>query len=291
MVIDMLDNRARFHFDNIYGDPRNVGSYDLFQVGDLYCDPGYIGDRHIQRVHELTFVVSGVGETLIGNKTYPMHPGMLFFSKLGEAHAIYTFNERLRFFYIGFDFASQLSEDVASIRDFLENRCTTPAIKAEPLGDAFIRMFSEVDSDDAPGKLLFESAVQEVISLSCRFLSQSVVRSYHMSDTRAVDEQLVYKIINYIDNNSCHIGSLSDLTTVFGYSYTHLAKKFSEITGESLHAYHTRHRFERAQEYLRRGETVTKTAELCGYDSIHAFSRAFKRVTGVSPGEYRHKYN
>lgn len=287
----MPDNRARFHFDNVYGDKRTVGSYDLYQVGDLYCEPGYIGDRHIQRVHELTYVVSGSGEMLVGNEKYAMRPGMLFFSKLGEAHAIYTSSERLRFFYIGFDFSSAMSDDAAKLHDFLENDCQTPAVKAESLGDAFIRMFSEVDSDDAPGRLLFESAVQEVISLACRFLSQSDVRSYHMSDTRVVDEQLVYRIINYLDSNSCRIGALSDLTKEFGYSYTHLAKKFSEITGESLHAYHTRHRFERAQEYLRRGETVTKTAELCGYDSIHAFSRAFKRVVGISPGEYRHKYN
>lgn len=286
----MLNKKARFHFDNVYGDKRIVGPYLLRQVGDLYCDPGYVGDRHIQHVHELTYVVSGTGEMFIGEKKYQMCPGMLFFSRLGEAHAIYAPTERLRFFYIGFDFMPSISDNVAELRDFLENHCTTPAVKAESLGDAFIRMFTEVDSDDAPGRLLFESAVQEVVSLSCRFLSRSGMRTYHMSDTRAVDEQLVYRIINYLDNNSCRIGELSDLTKEFGYSYTHLAKKFSEITGESLHAYHTRHRFERAQEYLRRGETVTKTAELCGYESIHAFSRAFKRVVGISPGEYRHKY-
>lgn len=35
-------NRAKFHFDTIYGDMNvTIGPYLLYQAGDLCCEPGY----------------------------------------------------------------------------------------------------------------------------------------------------------------------------------------------------------------------------------------------------------
>ena len=72
--------------------------------------------------------------------------------------------------------------------------------------------------------------------------------------------------------------NLSALSAEFGYSYTHIAQKFSAFTGESLKSYHTKRRFEKSNEYLRQGYSVTKVAELMGFKSIHAFSRAYKNM-------------
>lgn len=33
--------------------------------------------------------------------------------------------------------------------------------------------------------------------------------------------------------------------------------------------------------------TARRVAELCGYVNIDSFNRAFKRVTGTTPGRYR----
>jgi AraC-like DNA-binding protein/mannose-6-phosphate isomerase-like protein (cupin superfamily) len=35
---------------------------------------------------------------------------------------------------------------------------------------------------------------------------------------------------------------------------------------------------------------ITQIAEKCGYDSVYSFSRYFKKVTGISPNQYRQKY-
>ena len=48
-------------------------------------------------------------------------------------------------------------------------------------------------------------------------------------------KKLVYDVINYID---VHLESMENLRSAlsaeFGYSYTHIAQKFSAFTGESL---------------------------------------------------------
>ena len=64
--------------------------------------------------------------------------------------------------------------------------------------------------------------------------------------------------------------------------------RFTELVGEPVMLYVTRWRMHVAFELLRNGDTtVASTAAQVGYDSKAAFSRAFKRVTGItsrSPG-------
>jgi AraC-like DNA-binding protein len=49
-------------------------------------------------------------------------------------------------------------------------------------------------------------------------------------------------------------------------------------------------RIEKARALLEYGhKSVTEVAELCGFSSIHYFSRKFKKKTGVSPSEYNKK--
>ena len=48
-------NRAKFHFDTIYGDMNvTIGPYLLYQAGDLCCEPGYRVPPHRQLVYEIT---------------------------------------------------------------------------------------------------------------------------------------------------------------------------------------------------------------------------------------------
>ncbi|MBE6929612.1 MAG: helix-turn-helix transcriptional regulator [Clostridia bacterium] len=288
-----MERRARFHFDNIYGDVlRMVGPYRLWQVGDLYCEPGYTVPPHNQAVHELTYVVSGAGKVFSGGVLWDAGPSDLFFSRPGEPHAIYAdAAQPLRYFYLGFSFAEPLQDAVKPIRtqlDSLENACVRDA---GILAEAFIRLFGEITPGDAFTDVLLESAMQEVIATACRLFARSESRGYRGAERRDVDEKLVYDLTHYLDAHATDIGVLSALPEVFGYSYTHLAQKFSAAMGESLSRYHNRRRFERAQEYLRRGESITRVAELVGYQSIHAFSRAFHRSVGVTPQEYRQRFN
>ena len=60
--------------------------------------------------------------------------------------------------------------------------------------------------------------------------------------------------------------------------------RFSEAVGEPVMTYVTRWRMQLGESYLREGLPVSDAAERLGYESDAAFSRAFKRVTGVPPG-------
>ncbi len=68
----------------------------------------------------------------------------------------------------------------------------------------------------------------------------------------------------------------------------HFHRKFRELTGENVHACLKRLRMERAMHFLRHSSAdVTTIAFDSGYETPEAFTKAFKRIYGLTPSEAR----
>lgn len=81
---------------------------------------------------------------------------------------------------------------------------------------------------------------------------------------------------------------LADLAQRAGLSRTTFSARFSALLGEPPMTYLTAWRMKLAQRLLAsRSASVDLVAEQLGYDTPAAFRRAFKRVTGKTPGEVR----
>ena len=81
---------------------------------------------------------------------------------------------------------------------------------------------------------------------------------------------------------------LASLCRALGVSESTLRRHFQHSGGDSLGAYLIELRFHLALDNLRRSDiNLTEISFLAGYDSLQAFSRAFKNRTGMSPREYR----
>jgi AraC-like DNA-binding protein len=82
--------------------------------------------------------------------------------------------------------------------------------------------------------------------------------------------------------------TVESLAQASGLSRAVFAKRFAEVLGEPPVAYLTKWRMRIAARLLTGGrESLSELASQLGYDSEFAFSRAFKRQTGQSPGAYR----
>ncbi|MCZ7648025.1 MAG: helix-turn-helix transcriptional regulator [Planctomycetota bacterium] len=81
--------------------------------------------------------------------------------------------------------------------------------------------------------------------------------------------------------------SVTDLARALQISPSHLSHTFREAAGRSVMAYVRAERMKHASERLRDSAlSITDIARACGFESIHAFSRAFKRETGYAPRDY-----
>lgn len=82
--------------------------------------------------------------------------------------------------------------------------------------------------------------------------------------------------------------SVPELAAAVGMSRSAFAARFTRMVGESPIGYLIRWRVQKAAAMLRTDQgSVEEIATRVGYDSVGAFSKAFKRSMGVSPGAYR----
>ena len=78
------------------------------------------------------------------------------------------------------------------------------------------------------------------------------------------------------------------LASAVGMSRSAFAARFAHLVGEPPLTYLTRWRMEKATRLLRSGHAaIAEIAARVGYDAEAAFSKAFKRWTGMAPGAYR----
>ena len=84
--------------------------------------------------------------------------------------------------------------------------------------------------------------------------------------------------------------SLSSVAAEFGISEGHLSKTFKLKYGMRFSAYVEAVRMDKAKDFLKNTSlNVNEISELTGYLSTNTFCRAFKRVTGLTPSDYRNK--
>jgi len=74
-----------------------------------------------------------------------------------------------------------------------------------------------------------------------------------------------------------------------GYNYTYLANLFSEIQGSTIEQFIILHKVERVKELIFYGElNITEIAYNMNYSSVAHLSSQFKKVTGLSPSQFKH---
>jgi len=77
------------------------------------------------------------------------------------------------------------------------------------------------------------------------------------------------------------------LAHTVGASRSVLAQRFTDLIGQPPMQYLTLWRMQVASRLLGEGRPVGAVAELVGYESEAAFSRAFRKTVGLSPGAWR----
>lgn len=112
-----------------------------------------------------------------------------------------------------------------------------------------------------------------------------------MNDKKAM---LIEKIINIVVEMIHHSDELpkvnySDyISEKVKYDYTYLSNLFSEVKGITLQQFIISHKIERVKELLLYEElNLTEISYKLHYSSVAHLSNQFKKVTGLSPSQFR----
>lgn len=105
-----------------------------------------------------------------------------------------------------------------------------------------------------------------------------------------IKDQVVATTLGFVRDHFLEPISVSDVVAAVGMSRRVVEMRFRETFNRGIHEELTRLRIEEAKcQIIHNDSSITRIAENCGFSSIHYFSAAFKRETGVSPKQYHKK--
>jgi len=154
----------------------------------------------------------------------------------------------------------------------------------------------EIKADKKEMKQLFENVtipvpsesldekIQTFIKLFQLFLYES---GYKFTDA-VYENHIVESAMSFIGINYASELSLELISNHCHCNPTYLSRVFKESTGTNISEYINRVRIERAKTALQfTGKSVTDIGYEIGYSDTAYFSKVFKKLTGMSPKEYR----
>jgi AraC-like DNA-binding protein len=101
-------------------------------------------------------------------------------------------------------------------------------------------------------------------------------------------DEVVGRVLTLLHGRPGHPWTLAELAREAASSRSAVAKRFALLVGQPPMQYLTQWRMQVAANLL--GQSDAKVAAIgaeVGYDSEAAFSRAFKKATGLAPGAWR----
>jgi len=253
--------------------------------------------------YEILYVAEGKCFVKLGENEYHAQKGNLFFIKPNVRHFIRSEGtERLHQPHIHFDFSYDNNSSKVYI-PIAENRqtkkdayLTRQDVTTKDLlyikeffrfGDdpkirSLIMKIIDLQSSLAPADIIRKNAY--LLELLC-----ILIRASNESGAPADYESASFERINaIIESNYNKPLRLPAICAQIGYSKNYFTHIYKEYFGYTPKQYHEKLRLDKAISYLNLPSvSVTEISYALGFDTIHDFSRFFKRKTGYSPSDYR----
>lgn len=248
-----------------------------------------IGINHLQEAVERTqglgmfqwfYCVEGTGELILNHQSFRIKPGQGFLLFSQTAHAYRPLSDSWRLHLIGFS-----------------GPCAADIMKTLRIHESAVYHFSDPN--------IFEQHVNKIWNLHCQnipnkrhtyskacyeFLldTAAVTRRIHIASP-AENNEIIYRIVHYIEENYASYVSLADLEKLTGLTKEYMCSLFKAHMNQTIIHYLTMIRIGNAKIML--GEfpekRIHEIARMCGYENASYFTRVFKEVVGMTPEDYR----
>ena len=168
-------------------------------------------------------------------------------------------------------------------------RCGRDAsVPPHALLDSFIRLATTEANQKRPGSQSILNRLSELMFVEVVRMHMDQLAENNTGWLAGLRDALVGRALTLLHGRPTHPWTLDELAGAAGASRSVLADRFVHLTGYPPIQYLTQWRMQLAAKRLTEtDEKVATVAEAVGYDSEAAFSRAFKKVTGRTPSEWR----
>ncbi len=261
----------------------------------LYHSTVDVGPRpyraHYHTAFEISACMQGGGIYNVGGREYPFAPGDLFLFSTDEYHCVtrvdgpvfelinIQFEPRFLWSYMGLlrlffnrsdNFSNKFDKDYLTTQKIFSN----------------IHLIEKEFAEEKEENLLKISTILIGILIDMMRDFGYVDFEKDFSGYSRIPQELE-NVINYINGNLDKELNLDELARTATMSRTYFCTVFKKFNGISPWDYITIKRVEKAIEMLKyTSKTTLEIASACGFNSLSNFYKAFRKITGKTPGEY-----
>lgn len=157
--------------------------------------------------------------------------------------------------------------------------------------DAFDQFSQQYQTKREALQFLAELVRDRLLDEIPAFLTGQSDNQYPVEAVTKRQSSLVKAVMEYIESALPAPISLQDLSSNFFISKGHLCRVFQKEMGVSILSYITLLRIQRASyELINSDRSISEIAEHAGIEDANYFSRIFRVKIGMSPKEYREKF-
>lgn len=145
--------------------------------------------------------------------------------------------------------------------------------------------------------LIEKYAGRDIAILTAKVFAIEIERENQLSfiifqGQKGHEDEEIKQVQEYIEKNYQEKISVDELAEHFGIGRRNLERRFKKATANTIMEYIQRVKIEAAKVSLETSrENVNEVMYSVGYSDTKAFRTTFKKITGLSPLEYRSKYN
>ena len=247
--------------------------------------------HHYHDGHQLLFIAKGEVNLSVGNTQQTVSEGALLLFSRFEEHSIAVAGDVYHRYSlrIPHDFSD------AKIRELLLSVLVNRAIgignvlypreSAEKIEHLFCRMCEECTAQGDMHEEMMAALLCQLLIEIKRLLPQESLTNKEESTA------LVLRVQGFLENAYAERVTLSRLAELYHVSVSYLSHSFKAVTGCSVMEYLFACRLLAAKRLLANTEiSVGEIVEACGFCDDSNFSRSFRQKVGVTPSEFRRRY-
>ena len=257
---------------------------NVFRVVKQLKSNAYVPPHSHSGYYQYLYVIGGSGFVVCDGAPYEAGEGTLFLFRPGVEHSI-TGIKDFNSIDIKFECDGPLAELINFDRNVLPN-----------LSEYERSLIREIFDEAALGKynsnhLINALMLTFLMVLVRRVNSSDAIRSERAYLAASVDKE-INAALTYIDRNITTPISISQLARSIGYSPSYFSTIFKLHTGYIPSQYINLKRIDLAKKLMLTTKmNITEISEYLGFDSLHYFSRTFKKIVGLAPRYYYNRIN
>lgn len=255
--------------------------YTLF-CGKQKCPPLYSYGPAIRDCHLLHICIEGKGDFYTNNQQYQIEPGQGFLIYPHEL-TFYQADKNDPWHYIWIAIAGKEVERYLDLlrlsKDNPVFQCPDTALAASYIDDMISHRTLSYSNE-----IYIEGVLMKLLS----YLIGVANIPYKEEQKNA--NVYISKALSYIQNNYQNPITVQEIADYLALNRSYLTELFRKTVHCSPQQFIMNFRITRAAGFLTDTDlTVENIAYSCGYSNIYSFSKAFKKIMGCSPSQYRKK--